>query len=212
MEQLAALRRHRRISRQDRASMPRRHLSDRRHRRTYRGLPEILGVPGQRLMSISAPGIASRPSSAPASARAYNHLVRFRRRRIRTAGSGFGRNPSEWHLAWALYAGVGYNVSKNLKVDLTYRYLNLRLDHRHHRLHRRLQRRLLQIQQSVLRTTSCSGCAGPAANCAAAAALRRHAAAAPQQRARTPAASSAGAPAPVNGAPKFGEKSWLRAA
>ena len=39
-------------------------------------------------------------------------------------GYGFGRNPSEWNLAWALYAGFAYNVSKNLKVDLTYRYLN----------------------------------------------------------------------------------------
>jgi opacity protein-like surface antigen len=39
-------------------------------------------------------------------------------------GFGFGRNPSEWHMAYALYAGVGYNVSKTLKVDFTYRYLN----------------------------------------------------------------------------------------
>jgi opacity protein-like surface antigen len=39
-------------------------------------------------------------------------------------GFGFGRNPSEWHLAYALYAGVAYNVSKNFKIDLTYRYLN----------------------------------------------------------------------------------------
>ena len=29
-----------------------------------------------------------------------------------------------WSMAWALYAGVSYNVSKNFKVDLTYRYLN----------------------------------------------------------------------------------------
>ena len=39
-------------------------------------------------------------------------------------GFGFGRNPSEWHLAYVLYAGVGYNVSKNFKIDFTYRYLN----------------------------------------------------------------------------------------
>ena len=32
--------------------------------------------------------------------------------------------PSKWNLAWALYAGVSYNVTKNFKVDLTYRYLN----------------------------------------------------------------------------------------
>jgi opacity protein-like surface antigen len=39
-------------------------------------------------------------------------------------GYGFGRNPSEWNFAWALHAGVAYNVSKNLKVELAYRYLN----------------------------------------------------------------------------------------
>ena len=43
---------------------------------------------------------------------------------IGTSGRGVGRNSSKWNLAWALYAGIGYNVSKNLKVDLTYRYLS----------------------------------------------------------------------------------------
>ena len=35
-------------------------------------------------------------------------------------GRGFGRNPSEWHLAWALHAGVAYTVTKNLKIELAY--------------------------------------------------------------------------------------------
>ena len=39
-------------------------------------------------------------------------------------GRGIGRNSSEWHMAYALYAGVAYNVSQNFKVDFTYRYLN----------------------------------------------------------------------------------------
>jgi opacity protein-like surface antigen len=39
-------------------------------------------------------------------------------------GYGFGRNPSQWHFAWALHAGVAYEVSKNLKIELAYRYLN----------------------------------------------------------------------------------------
>jgi opacity protein-like surface antigen len=43
---------------------------------------------------------------------------------IGTTGGGFGRNPSKWNFAWALHAGVAYNVSKNLKVELAYRYLN----------------------------------------------------------------------------------------
>jgi opacity protein-like surface antigen len=41
-----------------------------------------------------------------------------------TNGYGFGRNPSQWNFAWALHAGVAYTVSKNLKVELAYRYLN----------------------------------------------------------------------------------------
>jgi opacity protein-like surface antigen len=38
---------------------------------------------------------------------------------------GKGEDTSKWNFAWALYAGVTYNVSKSFKVDLTYRYLNL---------------------------------------------------------------------------------------
>ncbi|HZD91472.1 MAG TPA: hypothetical protein VE224_15330 [Pseudolabrys sp.] len=40
------------------------------------------------------------------------------------SGYGFGRNPSEFHLAWALYAGMSYEVTPNFHIDLTYRYLN----------------------------------------------------------------------------------------
>jgi len=39
-------------------------------------------------------------------------------------GLGIGRNPSEWHMAWALHAGVAYNVTRSLKLELAYRYLN----------------------------------------------------------------------------------------
>jgi len=55
---------------------------------------------------------------------AYNTLADLTDINPSLAGFGFGRNPSEWHMAWALYAGVGYDVTKNLKVDFTYRYLN----------------------------------------------------------------------------------------
>jgi opacity protein-like surface antigen len=37
---------------------------------------------------------------------------------------GIGRGTSTWSMAWALYAGVSYAMSKNLNIDLTYRYLN----------------------------------------------------------------------------------------
>lgn len=55
---------------------------------------------------------------------AYNTLSNFTDIGIPTAGRGFGRNPSEWNMAWALYAGIAYDVSKNFKVELTYRYLD----------------------------------------------------------------------------------------
>lgn len=45
-----------------------------------------------------------------------------------TAGAGsYGSAPSKTStgLAWALHAGVGYEVSSNLKLELGYRYLNM---------------------------------------------------------------------------------------
>ena len=80
---------------------------------------------------------------------AYNQLADFVDMGIGQTGAGFGRNTAEWHMAYALYAGIGYAVSKNLKVDLSYRYLNYGIDHRHRRLHRRLQPGLLQVRQSL---------------------------------------------------------------
>lgn len=56
---------------------------------------------------------------------AYNTLADFTDVGVGTSGRGFGRNTSEWHTAWALHAGVAYNVTKNFKVELAYRYLNL---------------------------------------------------------------------------------------
>jgi opacity protein-like surface antigen len=55
---------------------------------------------------------------------AWNQLADFTDIGIGTSGRGIGRNTSEWHLAWALYAGLAYDVSPNFKVDLTYRYLD----------------------------------------------------------------------------------------
>jgi opacity protein-like surface antigen len=55
---------------------------------------------------------------------ARNSMADFTDIGIPTGGTGFGRNTSEWHMAYALYAGLAFDVSKNLKVDLSYRYLN----------------------------------------------------------------------------------------
>jgi opacity protein-like surface antigen len=54
----------------------------------------------------------------------YNMLTDFTDRNQTLSGRGYGRNPGEWNLAWALHAGVSYSVSKNFKVELAYRYLN----------------------------------------------------------------------------------------
>jgi opacity protein-like surface antigen len=43
---------------------------------------------------------------------------------IGTSGTGIGRDTSKWSPAWALYAGVAYNVTQNFKVEFSYRYLN----------------------------------------------------------------------------------------
>jgi opacity protein-like surface antigen len=55
---------------------------------------------------------------------AYNTLADFSDVNPSLAGWGVGRNPSKWNVAWALYAGLAYNVNKNFKVELSYRYLN----------------------------------------------------------------------------------------
>jgi opacity protein-like surface antigen len=40
-------------------------------------------------------------------------------------GAGWAAPAQKWTFAWALHAGLAYNVSANLKLDIGYRYLNL---------------------------------------------------------------------------------------
>jgi opacity protein-like surface antigen len=44
-----------------------------------------------------------------------------------TGGFGRGWSPdtSDWKFAWALHAGVAYNISRSFKVEVAYRYLNM---------------------------------------------------------------------------------------
>ncbi|GGE39190.1 hypothetical protein GCM10007276_15630 [Agaricicola taiwanensis] len=42
-----------------------------------------------------------------------------------TGGGGYAGTEHEWNLAWALYAGFGYQLTQNWTLDLGYRYLNL---------------------------------------------------------------------------------------
>ena len=55
--------------------------------------------------SPASPMSASSPTAPPASAIRNNDF-------------------SEWKFAWAVHAGVAYNVSNNFKMELAYRYLN----------------------------------------------------------------------------------------
>jgi len=43
-----------------------------------------------------------------------------------TTGFGYAASDSsKWSMAWALHAGVAYNVTNNFKVELAYRYVNM---------------------------------------------------------------------------------------
>lgn len=44
---------------------------------------------------------------------------------VPNAGGGYAGTGTEWNLAWALYAGIGYQLTENWTVDLGYRYLNM---------------------------------------------------------------------------------------
>lgn len=55
---------------------------------------------------------------------AYNMFTDFSDFGVPSGGRGFGRDTAQWDFAWALYAGVSYNVSKTFKIDLSYRYLD----------------------------------------------------------------------------------------
>jgi opacity protein-like surface antigen len=42
-----------------------------------------------------------------------------------TTGRGFANSYASLNFAWAVHAGVSYNVASNLKIELAYRYLNM---------------------------------------------------------------------------------------
>jgi len=40
-------------------------------------------------------------------------------------GVAFGETESKWNFAWALHAGIAYNVTRNVIIELAYRYVDL---------------------------------------------------------------------------------------
>jgi len=55
---------------------------------------------------------------------AYNIMDNLTDIGIGTSGAGIGRDSASWNLAWAVYAGLDFNVTQNLLLELSYRYLN----------------------------------------------------------------------------------------
>jgi opacity protein-like surface antigen len=55
---------------------------------------------------------------------AFNQMANLQDTGIGTTGAGFGRNSTNWSLAYAFYAGLDYAVTRNFSVELAYRYLN----------------------------------------------------------------------------------------
>ncbi len=55
---------------------------------------------------------------------AYNQMADLVDMGIGTTGHGFGRNSTNLSPAYAFYAGLDYDVTKNFIVELSYRYLN----------------------------------------------------------------------------------------
>jgi opacity protein-like surface antigen len=55
---------------------------------------------------------------------AYNTFSDLTDIGIATSGNGIGTNASQLNFAWALHAGLAYNVTQNFSVELAYRYLS----------------------------------------------------------------------------------------
>src|SRR5262249_25624273 len=43
---------------------------------------------------------------------------------IATSGRGIGQNSTETHFAWALHAGLAFNVTQNFTAEIAFRHLN----------------------------------------------------------------------------------------
>jgi len=56
---------------------------------------------------------------------AYNMISGFRDVNVPTGGVAYAGSAGTWNFAWAIHAGIGYQVSPNFTVELAYRYLNL---------------------------------------------------------------------------------------
>jgi opacity protein-like surface antigen len=56
---------------------------------------------------------------------AHVTLSNFRDDNIITGGGGYANSASKTNFAWALHAGLGYQVTQNFTIELAYRYVSL---------------------------------------------------------------------------------------
>jgi opacity protein-like surface antigen len=54
-----------------------------------------------------------------------NTITNFSDTGERTSAEWRGDDGTKWSFAWALYAGVGYKITKNFTIELAYRYIDL---------------------------------------------------------------------------------------
>jgi len=55
----------------------------------------------------------------------YNTISHFRDTNVIAGGGGYAGTGSKWDFAWAIHAGLSYDVTPNFTVELAYRYLDL---------------------------------------------------------------------------------------
>jgi opacity protein-like surface antigen len=55
----------------------------------------------------------------------YNTISHFRDVNIIDEGSGYADDNSEWNLAWALHAGLGFQATERMTIDFGYSFISL---------------------------------------------------------------------------------------
>ena len=55
----------------------------------------------------------------------YNTISHFRDTNIITGGGAYADDNSEWNLAWALHAGLGFQATDRMTIDLGYSFISL---------------------------------------------------------------------------------------
>ena len=55
----------------------------------------------------------------------HNTISHFRDTNVIAGGGAYAGTGTKWDFAWALHAGLAYDVTQNFTIELAYRYLNL---------------------------------------------------------------------------------------